>query len=180
MIGAGPAGLACAYHLRRLGHEVEIRDAMPKPGGMMHYGIPAYRLPRDGLMQEIERIAAMGVKITCNHRVTDVAAEKAAGGFDAVFVGVGASVGNHVDVPSMDAGKMIDAISLLENLETGLGPLLRRVAAVSGRGKPATDPARLAQRSGATVGRPPAASHDSRARAAMRPMGTTRSFAPLP
>ena len=47
MIGAGPAGLACAYHLRRLGHEVEIRDAMPKPGGMMHYGIPAYRLPRD-------------------------------------------------------------------------------------------------------------------------------------
>ncbi|HUJ85434.1 MAG TPA: NAD(P)-binding protein [Burkholderiales bacterium] len=149
VIGAGPAGLACAYHLRRLGHEVEIRDAMPEPGGMMHYGIPAYRLPRDGLLQEIERIAAMGVKITCNHRVADVAAEKAAGGFDAVFVGVGASVGNHVDVPSMDAGKMIDAIGLLENVEKGERPLLGRVVAVYGGGNTAMDAARVAKRLGA-------------------------------
>src|SRR6185503_19321710 len=61
VVGAGPSGLAAAYHLRRLGHEVEIRDAGPRPGGMMRYGIPAYRLPRDVLAGEIDRIAEMGV-----------------------------------------------------------------------------------------------------------------------
>ena len=119
VVGAGPAGLSCAYHLRRLGHEVEIRDAGPAPGGMMRYGIPAYRLPRDGLTREIERILAMGVTITCNYRVDDVLAEKEAGGFDAVFLGVGAQVGNHLDIPSMDGGKMIHALSLLEQVEHG-------------------------------------------------------------
>ena len=79
VVGAGPAGLSCAYHLRRFGHDVEIRDANPEPGGMMHYGIPAYRLPREGLDKEIARIEAMGVKIVRNSRVNDVLAEKAAG-----------------------------------------------------------------------------------------------------
>jgi len=78
-VGTGPAGLACAYHLRRLGHEVEIRDANAAPGGMMAHGIPAYRLPRDGLVKEIDQIEAMGVTIVRNHRVTDVLAEKSAG-----------------------------------------------------------------------------------------------------
>jgi NADPH-dependent glutamate synthase beta subunit-like oxidoreductase len=75
VVGAGPAGLSCAYHLRRLGHEVEVRDGAEEPGGMMRYGIPAYRLPRDGVAQEIARIEAMGVKIVRNHRVTDVLAD---------------------------------------------------------------------------------------------------------
>src|SRR4029453_5387540 len=79
VVGAGPAGLSCAYHLRRFGHAVEIRDANPEPGGMMHYGIPAYRLPREGLDREIARIETMGVKIVRNTRVNDVLAEKAAG-----------------------------------------------------------------------------------------------------
>ena len=87
VVGAGPAGLSCAYHLRRFGHDVEIRDANPEPGGMMHYGIPAYRLPREGLDKEIARIEAMGVTIVRNSRVNDVLAEKAAGSFDAVFLG---------------------------------------------------------------------------------------------
>src|SRR6185436_14576346 len=88
VVGAGPAGLSCAYHLRRFGHDVEIRDANPEPGGMMHYGIPAYRLPREGLDKEIARIEAMGVTIVRNSRVNDVLAEKAAGAFDAVFLGI--------------------------------------------------------------------------------------------
>lgn len=149
VIGAGPAGLSCAYHLRRMGHAVEIRDAMPQPGGMLHYGIPAYRLPRADLMQEIRRIEAMGVKIVCNHRLGDLLAEKAGGGFDAVFVGVGASVGNHVDLPAMDAGRMLDAITLLENVEQGRAPRLGRVVAVYGGGNTAMDAARIAKRLGA-------------------------------
>ena len=105
-----------------MGHDVEIRDASPEPGGMMRYGIPAYRLPRDGLMQEIERILAMGVKITCNYRVDDVLAEKEAGRFDAVFLAIGAQVANHLDIPAMDGGKMIHALTLLEQVERGTRP----------------------------------------------------------
>ena len=71
VVGAGPSGLSAAYHLARLGHQVEIRDASPEPGGMMRYGIPAYRLPRDVLAGEIDRIAQLGVRITGGHRVEE-------------------------------------------------------------------------------------------------------------
>ena len=63
VVGAGPSGLSAAYHLTRLGHQVEIHEAGPLPGGMLHFGIPAYRLPRDDLMAEIARIERMGVRI---------------------------------------------------------------------------------------------------------------------
>src|SRR5579859_2260999 len=81
VIGGGPCGLSAAYHLARLGHSVEIHDSGPVAGGMMHFGIPAYRLPRADLMREIERIEAMGVTIVLNHKVTDVQAELTEGGF---------------------------------------------------------------------------------------------------
>ena len=149
VVGAGPGGLSCAYQLRRLGHEVEIRDSSPEPGGMMHYGIPAYRLPRDGLMMEIRRIEAMGVRMTPNHRVDDVLAEKAAGGFDAVFLAIGAQLANHLDIPSMDGGRMIDALTLLEQLEQGHAPRLGRVVGIIGAGNTAVDAARVARRLGA-------------------------------
>ena len=149
VVGAGPAGLSCAYHLRRLGHAVEIRDASPEPGGMMHYGIPQYRLPREGLMREIERIQSMGVAITCSYRVNDVLAEKDAGRFDAVFLAVGAQVANHLDIPSMDGGRMIDALQLLEQLEQGRAPKLGRVVGIVGAGNTAVDAARVARRLGA-------------------------------
>jgi len=149
VVGAGPAGLTCAYHLRRMGHEVEIRDANPKPGGMMHYGIPAYRLPRTGLEQEIRRIEAMGVRFVPNYRVTDVLADKAAGKFDAVFLAMGAQLANHLEIPAMDGGKMIDAISLLEQVEQGKAPALGRVVGIVGGGNTAMDAARVAKRLGA-------------------------------
>src|SRR6516165_9142433 len=107
VIGAGPSGLSAAYHLARRGHEVEIRDAGAEPGGMMRYGIPAYRLPRDVLGADIGRIASLGVELTCEHRVTDLAAEQATGRFDAVFVAVGAHLSKHVDIPARDASKII-------------------------------------------------------------------------
>ena len=149
VVGAGPAGLSCAYHLRRLGHEVEIRDANPEPGGMMHYGIPAYRLPRPGLEREIARIQAMGVKLVSNYQVTDVLAEQGAGKFDAVFLGIGAQVANHLEIPAMDGGKMISAISLLEQVEAGRAPALGRVVGIVGGGNTAMDAARIAKRLGA-------------------------------
>jgi formate dehydrogenase (NADP+) beta subunit len=149
IIGAGPAGLSCAYHLRRLGHEIEIRDGSQEPGGMMRYGIPAYRLPRDDVGKEIARIQAMGAKFLMNHRVTDVLAEKAQGRFDAVFLAIGTQVSNHLDIPAMDGGKMIDAISLLEQVEEGRAPKLGRVVGIVGGGNTAMDAARVAKRLGA-------------------------------
>jgi NADPH-dependent glutamate synthase beta subunit-like oxidoreductase len=149
VVGAGPGGLACAYHLRRMGHDVVIRDAATEPGGMMHYGIPQYRLPRDGLMQEIARIQAMGVTIVSNYRVNDVLAEKNAGRFDAVFLAIGAQVGNHLDIPAMDGGKMIHALDLLEQVEQGKPPKLGRVVGIVGAGNTAVDAARVARRLGA-------------------------------
>ena len=79
VVGAGPSGLSAAYHLARLGHEVEIRDAGEQTGGMMRYGIPAYRLPRAVLAGELDRIEAMGVRMTRDHRVEDLVAERAEG-----------------------------------------------------------------------------------------------------
>src|SRR4029453_5706592 len=71
VVGAGRSGLSAAYPPSRGGHHVEIRGAGPQPGGMMRYGIPAYRLPRDVLAAEIERISALGVGMVANHSVTD-------------------------------------------------------------------------------------------------------------
>ncbi|HEY8645308.1 MAG TPA: FAD-dependent oxidoreductase, partial [Gaiellaceae bacterium] len=132
VIGAGPSGLSAAYHLARLGHEVEIRDAGAEPGGMMRYGIPAYRLPRDILDGEIARLEAYGVKITCNHKVEDLAAERLEGGFDAVFVAAGAHLSKRVDIPARDAGTIIDAVSFLREVASGEAPVLGRRVAVYG------------------------------------------------
>src|SRR6188768_1271316 len=99
VIGCGPSGLSAAYHLARLGHEVEIRDSGAEPGGMMRYGIPAYRMPRDVLAAEIARLEQLGVTITTDHPVHDLAAEQRDGGFDAVFVAVGAHLSKRIEIP---------------------------------------------------------------------------------
>jgi NADPH-dependent glutamate synthase beta subunit-like oxidoreductase len=149
IIGAGPSGLSAACHLARLGHQVEIRDAGEEPGGMMRYGIPAYRLPRDVLDGEIARIAALGVRITCGHRVEDLEAERREGGFDAVFVAVGAHLSKHVDIPARDAGRILDAVSFLRSVASGERPVIGRRVAVYGGGNTAMDAARTARRLGA-------------------------------
>ncbi len=149
VIGAGPSGLSAAYHLTRLGHEVEVRDAGGEPGGMMRYGIPAYRMPRDVLDAEIARIAAMGVRMVCDHRVDDLAAERRDGGFDAVFVAVGAHLSKRVDMPSRDAGPILDAVSFLRGVASGEVPEIGKRVAVYGGGNTAMDAARVARRLGA-------------------------------
>jgi len=149
VVGAGPSGLSAAYHLARLGHTVEVRDAGPMPGGMMHFGIPAYRLPREDLMKEVRQIEAMGVTMVSDHKVEDLLAEKTEGGFDAVFVAIGAQQSKHVDIPARDAARVLDAVSFLRDVGEGEPPRLGRRVIVYGGGNTAMDAARTAKRLGA-------------------------------
>jgi NADPH-dependent glutamate synthase beta subunit-like oxidoreductase len=149
VVGAGPSGLSAAYHLSRLGHHVEVRDAGDKPGGMMRYGIPNYRLPRDVLDAEVNRIAELGVQLTCGHQVEDLEAERREGSFDAVFVAVGAHLAKRIDIPSRDAGSLVDAVSFLRSVASGERPEIGRHVAVYGAGDTAMDAARVARRLGA-------------------------------
>ena len=148
IVGAGPSGLSCAHHLAMMGHTVEIHEAGPIAGGMMHFGIPSYRLPRDILDGEIKRIERLGVKIVCNHKVEDLVAEKEKGKFDAVFVAVGAHLSKKTEIPARDAGKILDAVSFLKDVEMGNAPKLGRKVAIYGGGNTAMDAARVALRLG--------------------------------
>ena len=149
VVGSGPSGLSAAYHLARLGHDVTIRDTGAKPGGMMRYGIPSYRLPRGILDAEIARLAALGVVFEQEHTVTDLAAEMARGGYAASFVAVGAHLSKRVDIPNQDASRVLDAVSFLRGVESGEQGDLEGTVAVYGGGNTAMDAARVARRIGA-------------------------------
>jgi formate dehydrogenase beta subunit len=150
IVGAGPSGLSAAYHLSRLGHFTEIREAGPVAGGMMHFGIPTYRLPRLELEQEVDRIRKQGVSMVFNHKVGDILKEKEEGHFDAVFLAIGTQLSRKIDIPSRDAGKILDAISFLKQVEAGNAPKLGRRVAVYGGGNTAMDSARTIKRLGAS------------------------------
>jgi 2-oxoacid:acceptor oxidoreductase delta subunit (pyruvate/2-ketoisovalerate family) len=150
VVGAGPSGLSAAYHLRRLGHAVEIREAGPLAGGMMRFGIPKYRLPRDVLDAEIERIRAFGVPITLNAKVANIYKAMKNGGFDAAFLAVGAHIAKRAYIPAGEAAKILDAVALLRSMESEEKPLLGRRVAIYGGGNTALDVARTAKRLGAT------------------------------
>ncbi len=149
VVGAGPSGLSAAYHLAMAGHEVEIRDASPLPGGMMRYGIPEYRLPRNVLDAEVQRLVDLGVRIVTDYRVKDLMADQAEGGFDASFVAIGAHLSRRVDIPGQDAGRIVDAVSFLRGVASGERPIIGRKVAVYGGGNTAMDAARVARRLGA-------------------------------
>lgn len=149
IVGAGPSGLSAAYHLARLGHKVVIYEAGPIAGGMMRFGIPAYRLPRNELDREIERILSLGVEIVLNRKVDNLLADKKEGNFDAVFVAVGAHLSKRIDIPARDAPKMLDAVTFLRQTATGSPPQLGRRVAIYGGGNTAMDAARTAKRLGA-------------------------------
>ena len=119
VIGSGPSGLSAAYHLALLGHKVTIQEAGPLAGGMMRFGIPKYRLPRDIVDAEIQRIVDMGVTLQLNTKVDDIPAAMQEGGFDACFVAIGAHLANRVNIPAPEAGRIMDAVSVLRDMETG-------------------------------------------------------------
>lgn len=147
IVGAGPTGLSAAYHLRLLGHAVTLRDAAPAPGGMMRYGIPAYRLPRDVLDAEIQRIVDMGVTLELDSRVSTV--EPDLGEYDAVLLAVGAQIGKRAYVPAGEAAKILDAVQVLRDVADADAPRLGRRVVVYGGGNTAVDTARTAKRLGA-------------------------------
>jgi NADPH-dependent glutamate synthase beta subunit-like oxidoreductase len=150
VVGAGPSGLSAAYHLARAGHAVSIREAGPLGGGMMRFGIPRYRLPREVLDAEIERILNLGVKLECNSKVANILEEMTAGGFDAAFLAVGAHIGKRAYIPAGEAAHILDAVSLLREMEGAEPPALGRRVVVYGGGNTAMDAARTAKRLGAS------------------------------
>jgi NADPH-dependent glutamate synthase beta subunit-like oxidoreductase len=149
VVGSGPCGLAAAYHLRRLGHEVTVRESAAKLGGMMRYGIPEYRLPRDVLDAEIGRIAQMGVEFQTNARadhLDDFVHKKM---FDAVLLAIGAQLSKRVDIPAIDGARILDALKFLASADEKSAICLGRRVAVYGGGNTAMDAARTALRLGA-------------------------------
>jgi NADPH-dependent glutamate synthase beta subunit-like oxidoreductase len=150
VVGAGPSGLSAAYHLARLGHEVTVREAGPLPGGMMRFGIPQYRLPRDVLDAEVQRIVNLGVRMEYNTKVTSVLDARQQGGFDAVFLAVGAHMAKRAYIPAGDSAKVLDAVSVLRSMDGEDKPMLGRKVVVYGGGNTAIDVARTAKRLGAT------------------------------
>jgi 2-oxoacid:acceptor oxidoreductase delta subunit (pyruvate/2-ketoisovalerate family) len=149
VVGAGPSGLSAAYHLTRLGNSVTIYDAGPRPGGMMRFGIPKYRLPREVLDAEIQRILDLGVTLELNRQVTSILDAMQEGDFDAAFLAVGAHLGKRAYIPAGSAAKMLDAVSLLRGMEGEEPPKLGRRVVVYGGGDTAIDVARTARRLGA-------------------------------
>ena len=149
IVGAGPSGLSAAYHLTRMGHRVTIYEASEKVGGMMRYGIPAYRLPRDVVDAEIGRIETMGVRIRLQMKVEDLNATIKDGGFHATFLAVGAHLARRIDIPGFDAKRLLDAATFLRSMESVAPIKIGRRVAVYGGGNTAIDVARTAERLGA-------------------------------
>jgi 2-oxoacid:acceptor oxidoreductase delta subunit (pyruvate/2-ketoisovalerate family) len=148
VVGAGPSGMSAAYHLRRLGHAVTVLEAGPLMGGMMRFGIPQYRLPRDVLEAEMQRIVAMGVTVQTGVKVERIA--DAMQGYDAAFLAVGAHVAKRAFIPAKDSSHILDAVQVLRSMENEDKPMLGRRVVVYGGGNTAIDVARTAKRLGAT------------------------------
>jgi len=150
VVGAGPSGMSAAYHLRRLGHAVTVIEAGPVLGGMMRFGIPKYRLPRDVLDAEMQRIVDMGVTVRLGAKVSDIVQAMKDGGFDAAFLAVGAHIAKRAYIPAKDSARILDAVAVLRSMEGEAPPQLGRRVVVYGGGNTAIDVARTAKRLGAT------------------------------
>jgi glutamate synthase (NADPH/NADH) small chain len=149
IIGAGPAGLAAAYQLRRLGHDATIFDDHDELGGMMRYGIPGYRTPRDMLDSEINRIVDMGVEIQLKTRVgTDVTVEQLEKDYDAILWAIGAQSGRALPIPGGEATNCISGVAFLRAFnENRLQHVTGKVVVVGG-GDTSIDVASVARRLG--------------------------------
>ena len=149
VVGAGPAGLATAYQLRRRGHDVEIHEAGSQPGGMMRFGIPTFRLPRDVLDLEIARLLDLGITLKLDTPVKDLDATMRDGKFDAAFLAIGAQLAHRAYIPAAQTSRIVDALAMLNSAASGERFELGRRVIVYGGGNTAMDAARTARRMGA-------------------------------
>ena len=149
IVGSGPAGLGCAYHLARLGYAVNVFEADPEPGGALRYGIPEYRLPRNVLVREIERIRAQGVTIQCGVSVGDNLPWKELESYDAVFLATGARVSRPLELAGSEAADVRPGLEFLREVEAGERRTIGRRVVVVGGTDTAVDCARAALRLGA-------------------------------
>lgn len=147
IVGAGPAGLAAGYFLTRLGISAEIFERTEEPGGVLRWGIPAYRLPKAVLAAEIDRIAAAGVAIHCNRPVNPDALVEMAARFDAVLVGAGLAATLRLNISG--EASIGDGLFFLKQVQAGSAPAVRGEVAVIGGGNTAIDVARTLLRQGA-------------------------------
>jgi formate dehydrogenase (NADP+) beta subunit len=148
IIGSGPAGLTAAYYLTNQGHETTIFEALPLPGGMLRYGIPEYRLPRDVLDSEIRDIENRGVEIRTNRRIESID-ELFDQGYDAVLVAVGSHKGRKLSVPGANHEAVLIGTDFLKDVHTGKRAAIGNEVMVLGGGNVAIDCARVARRLGA-------------------------------
>ncbi|ABK44706.1 FAD-dependent pyridine nucleotide-disulfide oxidoreductase [Magnetococcus marinus MC-1] len=147
VVGAGPAGLTAAFDLAKMGYQVEVYEARPKPGGMFRYGIPEYRLPYDMMDRDIDVITSMGVNIHCNMRVGhDIAMEQLREGHDAVLLTIGLHLGRSTRIPGSDHPNVTKAIDLLRQITEGQQIEVPRQLVVIGGGNVAMDIARSVAR----------------------------------
>ena len=152
VVGAGPAGLSCAYQLARRGYPVMVFEGFPQPGGMLRYGIPKYRLPRQVLDTEIQRILDLGVELKCNFMVgRDISLDELRRQYQAVFVGIGAQKGIKLRVPGEDAPNVFSGTDFLNLVNRGEKVEVGNKVIVIGGGDTAIDAARVSKRLGADV-----------------------------
>ena len=150
VVGLGPAGISCAYHLLRRGHHVSIIDAHDKPGGMLRYGIPSYRLPRDVIDAEVRTLEQLGVTIEYGLELgRDLTLEELRDDYDAVFLGIGAQAATKLGVPGEELPGVTTGLRFLEELSAGTRSTVGRRVMVVGGGNTAIDTARSAIRLGA-------------------------------
>ena len=149
IIGSGVAGLACAYHLRRMGHACTVFEAHEKLGGMMRYGIPGYRVPDEVLDGEIQRILDLGVEVRNNTKVgKDISVDEVRSEFDAIFIALGAQSGMALPVPGGDAPNVVSGVAFLQAFNDGrLQHTSERILVVGG-GDTSMDVAAVARRLG--------------------------------
>ncbi|MBI1342940.1 MAG: FAD-dependent oxidoreductase [Terrimonas sp.] len=148
VIGAGPSGLSAAYHLARMGHTVEVYDAGAFPGGLLRTGIPEYRLPRNIIEAEIDRILKMGVRLRMNHKVQDVIREKESGNFDAVYLAIGAQLIRQETFEHDHSVPITDAFTFFKEANLNSSPYVRKKVLVFGGGKLALYLSRIIKRFG--------------------------------
>ncbi len=148
VIGSGPAGLSCAYELIKRGYHVTVFESAPKPGGMLRYGIPDYRLPKEVLDEEIGYIEELGVEIKTNHPVRSLK-EIFNEGYKAIFLATGAWMSQRMGIPNEEARGVIHALDFLKKVNSGEKVEVGRRVAVVGGGNAAIDSARVAKRLGA-------------------------------